>query len=116
LLAFLCQTIVEPSLVPDQVREFFFDSLTRLGRGQVPLVSVERDSVKDDGRPGLTDIVWRNQGVVVDHRSRVHGLSEDPKFGVLLEESDTPLAVAAHRQAFPLDFLIVLDRVGHTFS
>jgi len=54
--------------------------------------------------------------VVVDHRSRVHGLSEDPKFGVLLEESDTPLAVAAHRQAFPLDFLIVLDRVGHTFS
>lgn len=52
----------------------------------------------------------------MDHRRRVHGFAEYPRLGLLLEQGDTPFAVAPHRQSLALDFLVVLDGIGNTFT
>lgn len=52
----------------------------------------------------------------MDHRGWVHGFTKDPLLGFLLKQSDTPLAIAAHRQTLSLDFLVVLDTVWYTFA
>lgn len=78
LFTLLGQSVVKPPLVPDQTWEILLDAIACIGGGEAPLSSIVGNLVKDGWWPRLANGLRGDQGVIMDHRGRIHGFSEDP--------------------------------------